>query len=102
MGLIDSLFSVFVVCVAIQVILDIYLMTQLKNMHPEEYSKAGKPWWFWNDYRTFIYIGYILKGEYKNIQDKNLVYVFGISRVIIYAILAYIFVFIVSIFLIII
>ena len=81
----------------IQLGLYFYLIEALKQGYPEEYRKAGSPWYLWIDHRTSIFNNYILKAKYRNIPDKNLVVVFKISRVILILILTNIFLFVVSV-----
>ena len=58
------------------------MIIQLKKTNPEEYEKAGKPWWFWGDHRSFIFMSYILTGKYKNIKDQNMANLFHAARVL--------------------
>ena len=56
-----------------------YLIPALKE-YPEEYRKAGSPSVFWNDWRTWSFLAYVLKGDFKSIPDPSLVTTFKVYR----------------------
>ena len=78
--IIDTSWYVGVFCIVTLIILNGYLIIKLKKSHPNEYTKTGRPWPFWNDHRTLTFMIFVLKGNYKKIPDKNLVNLFNISR----------------------
>jgi hypothetical protein len=86
------------VCIVVQLGFYAYLIEALKQAYPEEYDKAGRPWYFWIDHRTVLFTGYVLKAKYRFIPDKNLVAVFNISRVILIVMHISLFLFLVSVF----
>jgi len=75
------MFGLFFFATLVAVVFSVYLIGQLKGF-PEEYRKAGSPSAFWNDGRTWSFLGYVLRGRFAAIPDASLVGTFKIYRVL--------------------
>src|SRR5579862_7881823 len=73
------IFGVFAVATLIAIGFSFYLVGALKAF-PEEYRKAGSPSVFWNDWRTWSFLAYVLRGRFTAIPDASLVATFKIYR----------------------
>ena len=73
------IFVVFAVATLIAIGFSFYLVGELKAF-PDEYRKAGSPSAFWNDWRTWSFLAYVLRGRFAAIPDASLVATFKIYR----------------------
>ena len=63
----------------VALVFSVYLIGKLKSF-PEEYRNAGSPSAFWNDFRAWSFLIYVLKGRFLTISDANLVTKFKAYR----------------------
>ena len=73
------MFGLFACATLVAIGFGIYLVGELRAF-PEEYRKAGSPSSFWNDGRTWVFLGYVLRGRFFAIPDESLVATFKIYR----------------------
>jgi len=74
------IFGLFFCATLIAIGFSIYLIGELKAF-PEEYRKAGSPSPFWNDGRSWVFLGYVLRGRFFAIPDANLIVTFKVFRI---------------------
>ena len=79
------IFVVGMLSFGLRIVTDYLALKYLQSEFKDEYEKTGKPSFLWSDNRWFIYFGYLLRKKYKNINNKRIIKLFGISRFLLIA-----------------